>query len=199
MPTPVGHSLIGIAMMIGRSPLRAGLRSAFSNLWNRKGVLLLFLFLVNAPDVDYIPGILQGEINAYHHLYTHTLGWILLVATGTWLVWKALDSSVTGKVYLFMLALMFSHLLADWLTDDRRPPFGIMAFWPLSDRFFISPFWLFPRAMKANWGEVLRWHNLAIGGVELAIGLVLVGFVVGSKLLLCVRRPGAPIMVEQSK
>lgn len=199
MPTPVGHSLIGAAMMIGRDRTCAGLKSVLSDLWSHKRVLLLFLFLANAPDIDYIPGILRGEINAYHHLYTHTLGWILLVATGAWLVWKAVDPSVTWKWYLFMLALLSSHLLADWLTDDRRPPFGIMAFWPLSGRFFISPVWIFPRAMKANWGEVLQWHNLAIGGVELVIGLVLVGIVAGFKLLLCTRRPGAPIMDGQGK
>ena len=199
MPTPVGHSLIGAAMMIGRDRTCAGLKSVLSDLWSHKGGLLLFLFLVNAPDIDYIPGILQGEINSYHHLYTHTLGWILLVATGVWLVWKARDPSVTWRLYVFLLALLAGHLVADWLTEDRRPPYGIMAFWPLTDRFFISPVWIFPRAMKANWGEVFRWHNLAIGGVELVIGLVLVGIVAGFKLLLCTRRQGTPIMDGQGK
>jgi hypothetical protein len=56
MPSPVGHSLMGylIYSATEKSPARPG--------W---GILALYLLAANAPDMDFIPGMLIGEPGRY--------------------------------------------------------------------------------------------------------------------------------------
>ena len=43
-------------------------------------VVLLFVLFANAPDLDFVPGILLGDPGAYHHGISHSLGFALMVA-----------------------------------------------------------------------------------------------------------------------
>ncbi|MBN1269922.1 MAG: metal-dependent hydrolase [Kiritimatiellae bacterium] len=169
MPSPFSHTLIGASLGIGYAVPRARLwRDLFASLrvhW--KPVLLAALF-ANAPDVDYVPGILTGDLNAFHHYYTHSLGWILLVSVGTWLCLRAFRREASWGLLVFLFALLVSHLVADWLTEDGRAPYGIMAFWPFSSRYFITPYPVLPRWLKTDWGEIFQFYNLKAAFVEVA-------------------------------
>ena len=184
MPSPAGHTLIGTALgMAACLP-----RGPFHNLWNaarqQKGLMLLLLLLANAPDVDYVPGVIIGQINAYHHYYTHTLGWITLVALGAWLGLRIFRPTAGWRSFVLIFLTLASHLFADWITDDGRAPYGIMALWPFTDRFYISPVNIFWQLEKAEWRDVFQWHNLLAVGVEVAWCLPLVGVVLLGKRLL---------------
>ena len=43
-----------------------------------------------------------------------------------------------------------SHILLDWLGADANPPYGIQAFWPFSDTWFISGVDVFPGTQRRN-------------------------------------------------
>lgn len=165
MPSPVAHSIIGLATglawLMPRGPLREVARAA----WSRRWALGDCVVLANFPDVDYLPGILSGDLNACHHFYTHTPGWCLLVAIGMWCAmrcWRGADAATFG----WILALLMSHLVADYVTEDTRPPIGIMALWPPDERFHISPVTLFGGWKKDQLGDLWQWYNFAAAAGE---------------------------------
>ncbi|MFH0908873.1 MAG: metal-dependent hydrolase [bacterium] len=164
MPSPVGHSLIGLAIGAGyllpRQPARDLVKSSRAMRWSLLGAAAL----ANVSDLDYLPGMVSGDLNAYHHLYTHTIGWVVLVAVATWLVRRWFCSGAGWRVFAFVFALLASHLVADWFTADGRLPYGIMALWPFSNDFTMAPWPVFMRLYKREWSEFLQWHNaLAVG------------------------------------
>jgi membrane-bound metal-dependent hydrolase YbcI (DUF457 family) len=67
---------------------------------------------------------------------------------------------------MLIFLLLASHLVADYLGQDLGPPFGIMIFWPLSDRFWLSPWPLFPAANKQ---DIFSWHNLKVMACEFGL------------------------------
>ena len=175
MPSPVGHSMIGLGVGILYAWPRGATFRSFPE-WVKRHRLPLFLAILfaNLPDIDYVPGILTGDLNAYHHQFTHTLGWIVLVAAGTWTIWKAYHPTVGAKEAVFILACLAGHLVADWLTDDSSYPFGIMMWWPFSSAYTMAPQHIFPRPMKEDWGEVFDWHNVWVVWMEFLITAPLV-------------------------
>lgn len=192
MPSPVGHSLIGLALGAGyllpRQPIRDLLKSGWSLRWPLLGAAAL----ANAPDLDYLPGILSGDLNAYHHYYTHTLGWVILVSVALWLVWRRFRPGAGVRAFVFLFVLLASHLVADWFTADGRMPYGIMALWPFSEAFTMAPHPLFMRLHKADWSEFLQWHNAIAVGWEVLVCLPLLAAVVAWKTMRAENGRGAP-------
>ncbi len=88
---------------------------------------------------------------------------------------------------LFLVVLLASHMLADWLTRDASEPYGLMALWPLSDTYMISSWPLYIGLKKADWGEVFQSVNVLLVSWEALVSLPLVALVVLLK-----RRPGRP-------
>ena len=175
MPSPVGHSLIGLSVGLLYAWPRGRWPGGFwATVQRHRFPLFLSLMLANLPDIDYVPGILTGDLNAYHHQFTHTLGWVVLVAAGVWMIWKAYRPDVGVREAVFVFACLASHVIADAFTDDSSYPFGVMLLWPVTAEYYISPQYIFPRPLKADWGEVFDWHNARVMGVEFLITAPLV-------------------------
>jgi hypothetical protein len=68
MPSPVGHSLMGY-VIYGATGL-TGDRN-----WT---VSMLYLFAANAPDLDFLPGLVIGNLSKYHHGPSHSVGFAIL-------------------------------------------------------------------------------------------------------------------------
>ena len=71
-----------------------------------------------APDFDLLAFNHRGE--------SHSIGAAMLAGALAWLLtrsprWGAAVALAWG-----------SHLLLDWLSNDTRPPLGIMALWPFN-------------------------------------------------------------------
>ncbi len=171
MPSPVGHSLLGLALAAGFVLPRA------TFVRRHLPELSLLLVAANLPDVDYVPGLLAGELNKYHHLHTHTLGWVVATSLVLWWVWKRIRPEADVKILLLLFAAGSSHLVADLLTADTRAPYGIMALWPFSSTYFISPATLFLAPRKATVSEMFQLYNVRVMLVEAAwcLPLVLLG------------------------
>jgi len=71
MPLPIGHALAGVVLQ----QVRPGF--FFTNRWRDA---LFFMLLANLPDADFLPGLLCGRPNLYHHGAFHSLGAALGVA-----------------------------------------------------------------------------------------------------------------------
>jgi inner membrane protein len=171
MPLPIGHALAGIALQQAHPGL------FFKNRWHDA---FFFIFLANLADADFLPGIILGRPNLYHHGIFHSLGAALAIAAiGGWFFnWnkKHFWLPATGIFLIFS-----SHLLLDFFTRDFVAPYGLPLFWPFSSRYFISarPFFLDITRSAATHDffiSIFNRHNLTaalreiltLGGLALA-------------------------------
>ena len=174
MPLPVAHSLA--SGIIYSSADADG--SLFT--WRR---LLLAIFIANAPDLDFLPGLLIGEPNRFHHGPTHSLAMVVVVA-GIAAGVAALGArrSMRGRIEaravagtaLMVGALWLSHILLDAFTDDLLGPFGVPLLWPFSDRYVLFYPW-FPHVARYSGSSepvafllsLLNPHNAWAATVEI--------------------------------
>lgn len=141
MPLPFGHSLMGYALY-KTMPQETRVIS-----WR---MFLLFVLLANLPDIDYLPGFLQGNPNKFHHHFTHSLGFTVMVG---WILatYSYLKKRKRFLTYFLMFAgVCFSHVVLDFLTADYSQPYGVPLFLPFSNRYFISPITVFMSIDKSN-------------------------------------------------
>lgn len=163
MPSPVGHSLIGLAIGLAYYlPRGITWRGVIPAIYKYRLPIFLAFFFALSPDLDLLPGFFVGELNRYHHLYTHTLGWVLIIALIAWVVWRS-SSKIGWREFAFVFLLGASHLFADWLCEDTHPPYGIMAFWPITDTYYISNLQLFGGLKKQTLQELFTtWSNIGV-------------------------------------
>ena len=169
MPSPLGHSLVGYIVFRSTTD-SAGLgRSWFG----------LCILAANAPDLDFLPGLLLGEPNRYHHRITHSVGFAVLVALAFAFVVKFWKRVSFTKHFTLLFGLYSSHLALDYLSLDTSPPHGIPVFWPLSTQYFVAPHALFMDIHRDSstlsfFGSLFVLHNLWAICIELALCLPLI-------------------------
>lgn len=175
MSSPLAHSLIGLTIgLIRFLPHYRRWNELVHQLRTLWRPLLFCVFLANAPDLDYFFGIFRGNANYYHQTVTHTVVWIGVTALVIWTYGRLRERRATWLSLGLLLALLGSHLLADWLTVDRSPPIGFMLAWPFSDNFYHATFAFLPPPAKKTLAEVWSLQNLRLILVETAITLPLV-------------------------
>jgi len=165
MCTPVGHTIAGYTVFISQY------HSGSKNRWINIIVVLLFS---NLPDVDLLFGYVVGNPNQYHHLWTHSLAFVLgvgsLFGLGYWVFMRRGGL----RVGCIVSCVVLSHIVLDFFTKDTSFPYGIQLFWPMSQKFFISPITIFRDVSKASssgafLGSLFCWHNLWTVLVELVL------------------------------
>jgi len=106
---------------------------------HRRGWLLTgSVFIANLPDLDFLPGLLLGDLRTFHHQASHSLTAVVIVSlliTGLARSWK-LNGVAWG---IWGGGLYLSHIVLDLLVNDPSPPFGVQLLWPFSETYFISP------------------------------------------------------------
>lgn len=145
MATPFGHSLAGYAIAS---------RSGTSGYW----LIGLCILIANAPDFDFLPGLLSGAPALYHQGITHSILFGCIVSLVAAAVYAYRGGPFLQIFYLCSFSYL-SHLLLDFFGPDGRPPYGIPLLWPLSDTYFISPvalFWGMHHAGSAH-GSTQDW------------------------------------------
>ena len=179
MPSPVSHSLIGLAIGMARFlPRVANWRQLARQIWACRVQLFICILLANAPDLDYLFGIQKGDLNFYHQSVTHTAVWVVGLA---FIIWACGWPDRSWRSLLFVMALIASHLVADFFTHDRSKPYGMMLAWPFCDQYWISPISVFPAPEKRHLADLLSFRNFTVVIRELMITLSLVAVVAALK------------------
>jgi inner membrane protein len=133
--------------------------------------------MANFPDLDFIPGILQGEPALYHQGLTHSLGMALIVSLVAAAVFRV-EGMAVRSTFLLCLICYASHLVLDFFGPDGRLPYGIPLFWPVVNQYFISPIPIFlgvshageTNASIQQWIRgILTLHNIAAMAVEILL------------------------------
>ena len=120
MPSPVAHSLMGYLIY------RITPRERREPIWPS---LLTCVFVANAPDLDFIPGVLLGDPRWYHHDgISNSLGAAVLF-TCVWSLLTATRQHVAlWKNAVLVFCLYMSHVGLDILGIKRDIPL----FWPFT-------------------------------------------------------------------
>jgi inner membrane protein len=129
----------------------------------------LCLFAANAADLDFVPGLLIGDPDRFHHGVSHSLGLAVLFALccGSG---RLLGPTFWGNVAAFF-CLYFSHVAIDYFSTDTSAPYGVPFFWPLTNEYYIAPFAFLPDIRRSSGtGEffmsLFTLHNLWAVTVE---------------------------------
>jgi inner membrane protein len=138
MPSPIGHMLGGAIA----GHLVAGRRDRG---WPAPGMLLLaFAGLGALADFDLLVGAHSGP--------SHSVGSTAVVGTIALLIF-AKRPRMRGPLRLAVAAAAAyaTHPLLDWLSTDTSAPFGIMALWPFSTEYYLSPYRAFLPMSRKYW------------------------------------------------
>ena len=106
--------------------------------WKDRGWLVAVLIGANLPDIDYFFGALVDAPNRYHHLWTHSLGFVLAVALVAALSARVWRFAPPLRAALLWGDVVLSHVAVDLLTMDQSVPYGVQLFWPVSGHFVLS-------------------------------------------------------------
>jgi inner membrane protein len=187
MASPVGHGLLGYAVYRGTGSAKRE---------DRRTLLWLCVFLAIAPDFGFIPGIVLGQPALYHQGVSHSLGFALIVSLGAAVVYSLHRGTLWANWGRFFLAYA-SHLLLDIFGPDRRPPYGIPLFWPISDAHYLAPFQIFwgvrhAKETSTTTGEwvtgILTPYNLGAIGLEALVMLAVILLLQGAQYLKLLRQ-----------
>lgn len=169
---------------------------------HRPGLLATAVVLANAPDLDFLPGILVGAPTLYHRGVTHTLGAALAVAVGAWLLARAgwLRGATPGFWCGFAGAAWATHLVVDWITVDVVPPFGARFLWPFVHQHLHAPVTVLgeivvdPRSRLGFVASILAPAALLAWGREVLLAITVV---VGVQTARALREGLAPAGFER--
>ncbi len=161
MSSPIAHSLAGLGIGF------LSWRKVFKTTLTWKAVLFCVV-VANLPDFDVIPGIFAGDINLYHHDYTHTFLFAFIVS----LVVFAAGAKNRMKWAYMAFLLVLSHFLIDYITIDRSPPIGLPLLWPFSDIRFKWEFAFLPVVARgSSLISILNPQNIRTAAIEAAVFL----------------------------
>ncbi len=172
MPTPIGHSLLAAAIFSGVN------RKKFKLSWFD---CLVCLFIGIFPDFDFIPGLILGTPSRFHHGFSHSLLFGIIIGTTAGLFIGWLKKQNWWRYAILFTAIYFSHLLADFLGVDTRFPYGEQLFWPFWQGYVISPVPIFLDVYRSSKSSeffisLFNFHNLKAVMIEVLIGIPLLRF-----------------------
>lgn len=116
--------------------------------------------LAAAPDLDFIPGWILGDTNAFHRGFSHSIGGCLIVTAFLWLGMRQICDFTYRRLFLFLIVLYGSHLALDFFARDTAPPYGAQFLWPFSREYFISPWTPFLDAHREPPQQIFSQKNL---------------------------------------
>jgi inner membrane protein len=140
-------------------------------------VIGLCLVAANAADLDFVPGLLIGDPDRFHHGVSHSLGFAVLFALCCG-CGRLLGPSFSKNVAIF-LCLYLSHVASDYFSIDTSVPYGVPLFWPLTNDYYIAPFAFFPDIRRSPgagqfFGSLFTPHNFWAMTVESIVMLPIV-------------------------
>jgi inner membrane protein len=141
-------------------------------------LLTACLFAANAPDLDFLPGLLVGDLRRFHHGPSHSIAFAFVFGLCAAVILPF------GKRLAFAIGFLnyLSHILMDFLIDDPSWPQGVPLFWPFSNEHYMAPLTMFRKFDYAPESSGLiaalfSIDNLATVAAEVAVLLPVLVFV----------------------
>ena len=157
MPSPLGHALGGLIVHAASADRET--------LWSPRRALLL-AGLAAAPDLDLLFRLVDG--NPHHRAETHSLGAAIVAALVVGLVARLTGARRPAALGAAAGCAWLSHVVLDVLGADSYPPYGVMAFWPLTREYFRSPVPVFlDIGRRLAWATV--WQNAVAAAWEMVV------------------------------
>jgi inner membrane protein len=162
MPSPVGHILAGAAVYL------TGTRKE-----SRSRVILAITLLGSIlPDFDFLPGILIGDLPAFHHGVSHSLAFAVLFGALAFFFVRRRQKDIALCVGILAASAYASHVLLD-LVSVNEGARGVPILWPLSDQQFgfnlhLLGHFHYWSTYRGIW-TVMRWDNLSTLSLELVV------------------------------
>ena len=159
MPSPIGHALGGVAVAWAVVPRR-----------NLSAALVLAATAL-APDLDLLVGDHRG--------ISHSLGAAVGAGAVAWCAAtvggaRAGSGSQAAARWGGAAGLAWaSHVFLDWLSNDTRPPIGVMALWPMTREYYKAGIEIFPAVSRQCCSARFWLYNLRAAAVETLILLPL--------------------------
>ncbi len=165
MASPLGHSVAGIGIYW----LSLQKRSAPEKWFKRKELygLMAAVVLANLADFDLIAGVLAGRY--MHSQITHTPVFAVMIGLIAAAVAPFFHVKPFRAFWLVTL-LVGSHIVVDFFTRDTSYPVGNMLFWPVSNRYYISPVSIFPDIWRGSPALIFGFNNINAALREITVG-----------------------------
>ena len=171
MPSPVGHSLAGYLIYhLTQGPAR----------WHQWSLVALYLVVANAPDLDFIPGLLVGDAGRYHHGITRSMGFAAFFGFFFSMFLYLYKRAAIRRNFTIFFCLYLSHVVLDYFSMDSSAPYGVPVYWPIDGQYYIASFTLFSDITRVSssgatfFSSLFSMHNLWSVCVELVVFLPLV-------------------------
>ena len=142
MASPVGHTLLGLALGSGR-----GSSPRLSAAW-----LLLAAVAANAPDLDYLAGLLAGDLGRFHRGISHSAFAALLFGIAVGLAVRVANRGAFGRTAVWAGLLYLSHIVIDLLGFDHGGLSGMPILWPITDETVYWPWPFLPGLANVTQG-----------------------------------------------
>src|SRR5438128_3819434 len=169
MASPIAHSFAGFwTFMLLTARLKMRFVTACRQYLPQ---LVLLVLLANLADVDFLIGLgTEGNANALHHGFTHSLAAAVFVALAVSCVWRITGSFWRSAILCF--SAYSSHLLIDLCTGTKlgwnATASGIPLFWPWK-KDFSSPLVLIVGVKHKDLPALFSMQNLQSSLYELFI------------------------------
>lgn len=129
-----------------------------------------------APDLDLL-------FHAPHRAASHSVGAVVLAGALAGIITRSAFAAVPLRRdrLRWAAAVSFawgSHILLDWLSNDTRPPLGVMALWPFTHDYYKASIEIFPPVSRRYWESRFWIYNLQAAVVELLILLPLAALMI---------------------
>jgi inner membrane protein len=168
VPTPVLHSFAGLALgkLIRDAPA--------AQRWQLV-IPAAFLLAGNAPDLDFIAGMLIGDPFEFHRGASHSLTAAVIFGLGSFLAARLAALRSPGRFSLLMCTAYVTHIVLDMLSPLGDPERGVKVAWPFLSEQMSFPVRILigvrfdPRAEGFWEGLLYQAHNFLVVASEILI------------------------------
>jgi hypothetical protein len=124
------------------------------------------------PDFDFLPGILIGNLPAFHHGASHSLAFAVLFGLVAFCFVRRRHKEIAVRIGVFAASAYASHVLLD-LVSVNEGARGVPILWPLSDHQFglnlhLLGHFHYWTTYRGIW-TVIRWDNVSALFRELVV------------------------------
>jgi len=103
-----------------------------------------------------------------HREASHSAGAAVLAGLGAAIAARIVGQDAARWAAAVALA-WGSHVLLDWLSNDTRPPIGVMALWPFTHDYYKAAIEIFPPVSRRYWETKFWLFNLRAVLTEILI------------------------------